>query len=178
MKNRERVVDFVVLHNIIYVVTNNVNIGVLSLKSASIKFIKLKSTPNDVKFSMYLNLVNCDEQLLVVYLPSKEIRNVYKIDFSTMSYVKLKTLGDIALFSIRNGLKINYYALSSADKWGYESNCVYDINIFSTICSVYSRDDEKLQKCITLPAPDETEGTRVDWCFRHLRYEVDYSLVE
>jgi len=39
-------------------------------------------------------------------------------------------------------------------------------------------DDEKLQKCITLPAPDETKGLMVDWCFRNLKYEIDYSLVE
>jgi len=178
MENPEEwVVDFVVLHNIIYVVTNKASIGVLSLNSANIKFLKLKSTPN-VTSSLYLRLVNCDEQLLVVDLVTKEIRNVYKIDFSTMNYVKLETLGDIALFSISNGFKRNCYALSNPNRLGYESNCVYAISLLSTICNVYSWDDKKLQNCITLPAPKETRGLMVDWCFRNLHYEVDYSLVE
>ncbi|KEH33542.1 putative F-box domain-containing protein [Medicago truncatula] len=177
MGNSGRVVDFVVLHNIIYVITNMAYIGVINLNSANVKFLKLKSTPN-VNFSSCLKLVNCNEQLLVVDFMPKEIRNVYKIDFSTMNYVKLETLGDIALFCGSNGLKRNCYALSNPNKWGYESNSVYVISLLSTICSVYSGDDKQLQKCITLPAPDATRCLMVDWCFRHLQYEVDYSLVE
>jgi len=164
-----RVVDFVVLHNIIYVVTTKANIGVLSMTSANIKFLKLKNTPNE-KFSR--RLVNCDEQLLVVDLRFDEVRNVYKIDFSTMNYVKLETLGDIALFYAFNR---NFYALSNPNRWGYESNSVYALR--NPLCSVYSGDDKKLQKLITLP----TQGASsfmLDWCFRHLQYEVDYSLVE
>jgi len=49
----------------------------------------------------------------------------------------------------------------------------------STIgCNVYSGDDKKLQKLITLPAPHGERSHLLDWCFRHLQYEVDYSLVE
>lgn len=40
------VVDFVLLHSIIYVITNKANIGVFSLNSANIRFLKLKSTVN------------------------------------------------------------------------------------------------------------------------------------
>lgn len=64
-EDRERVFDFVVLHNIIFVVTNKANIGVLNLNFENIKFLKLKSTP-DVTFSLPLKLVDCDEQVLVV----------------------------------------------------------------------------------------------------------------
>ncbi|XP_045797760.1 uncharacterized protein LOC123891943 [Trifolium pratense] len=175
--NQEKVVHFVVLHNIIYVVTNKANIGVLSLNSANIKFLKLKSTP-DVT-SRNLKLVNCDEQLLLVDLmEDKMIRNVYKIDFSTMNYVKVETLGNIALLYASNGLKNNCYALSNPNKWGYERNSVYVTLFSSTICRVYSWDDKKLKKCITLPTPDETGAFLFDWCFRHLQYEIDYSLVE
>ncbi|XP_045795688.1 uncharacterized protein LOC123890183 [Trifolium pratense] len=173
----EKIVHFVVLHSIIYLVTNKANIGVLSLNSTNIKFLKLKSTP-DVT-SIHLKLVNCDEQLLLVDLmEDKMIRNVYKIDFSTMNYVKLETLGDIALFYACNGLKKDCYALSNPNKWGYERNSVYVTLFSSTICRVYSWDDKKLQKCIMLPTPDETGVFVFDWCFRHLQYEIDYSLVE
>ena len=163
------VVDFVVLHNMIYVVTDKANIGVLSLNSANIKFLKLKSIPD--KTSLYFRLVNCDEQLLVV----DSMLNVYKIDFSTMNYVKLETLGDIALFNVSD---TNCYALSNPNKWGYESNSVYVIRSSSPLCRVYSGDDKKLQKCITPPAPHGTYSKMLDWCFRHLRHEVDFSLIE
>ncbi|RHN81780.1 hypothetical protein MtrunA17_Chr1g0202841 [Medicago truncatula] len=179
MGNSKMIVDFVVLRNIIYVVTNMANIGVLSLNSANVKFLKLKSTPA-IKFSPYLMLVNCDAQLLVVDFMSNEISNVYKIGFSTMNYVRLKTLGDIALFCGTNWLKRNCYALSNPNRWGYECNSMYDINLLSTICSAYSGNDKKLQKSITLlvPAPDATMCLMFDWCFRHQQYEIDYSLVK
>ena len=174
MENLGRVVDFMVLHNIIYIVIDKANIGVLNLNSADIKFLKLKSIPDIT--SLYLRLVNCDEQLLVVDLSSNKMRNVYKRDFSTMNYVKLETLGNIALFYVG---KRNCYALSNPNRWGYESNSVYVINLSRyTQCSVYSEDGKKLQKCIKLPAPHGTFSTMLDWCFRHLQYEVDYSLVE
>jgi hypothetical protein len=41
-------------------------------------------------------------------------------------------------------------------------------------------DDKELQKYITLPthASPGRYPWMLDWCCRHLRYEVDYSLVE
>jgi len=173
MEDLEGIVDFVVLHNVIYVVTEKANIGVLSLNSASIKFLKLKSTPGS--FCFYTRLVNCDGQLLVVDLTSNKLCNVYKIDFSTMNYVKLETLGDIALFYVSYR---SCYALSNPSKWGYESNSVYIINSLSSSCSVYSVGDKKLQKNITLSTPHGTSSFKSDWCFRHQHFEVDYSLVE
>jgi len=171
-----RVVDFVVLHNRIYVVTHKTNIGILSLNSANIKFLKLKSTPN-VAFS-HFRLVNCDEQLLVIDLMFEEIRNVYKIDFSTMNYVKLNTLGDIALFVGSDSDRSNCYALSNPNRWGYERNSVYVIDHLSAICNVYSGGDKKLQKRITLQASHGTSFLKFEWCFRHLQYDINYSLVE
>ena len=127
-ENAEMVVDFVVF-NIIYVITNKANTGVLSLNSANIKFLKLTITPN-LTISLYLRLVECNEQLLVVDLLMTKIRNVYKVDFSTMSFVKLETLGDTALFYVSKFDRSNCYALSNPVMWGYESNSVYVIDMF------------------------------------------------
>lgn len=176
MENQGRVVDFVIFHNIIYVVTDKANIGVLSLNSANIKFLKLKSI-SDATTSLWLRLVNCDDQLLVVDMKFNFIRNAYKIDFSTMNYVELETLGDIALFCVSNMLEKSCYALRNPNMWGYESNSVYVISVLSTTCIMYSWDDKKSQKYITLPNPHDTGFSMFDWCFRHLRHEVDYSLV-
>ncbi|XP_045796742.1 F-box protein At3g56470-like [Trifolium pratense] len=179
MENVGKVIDFVVLHNIIYVVTDKANIGVLSLNSANIKFLKLKSTPNitpNPGFKPHLALVNCDEQLLLAHFKYFEIKDVYKIDFSTMSYVKLKTLGDNALFYSWDK---SCYSLSNPNKWGYERNYVYVSSLSRVEVSVYSGDDKK---CTPFLTPDEshsyTHSFTLDWCFRHVRYEVDYSLVE
>ncbi|WJX96335.1 hypothetical protein P8452_77554 [Trifolium repens] len=106
------IVDFVVLHNTIYVVTNKGNIGVLNLNSVNIKFLELKSTPS-VTSSSRLRLVSCDGQLFVVHTKPGVVFNVYMIDFSTMNYVKLETLDDIALFYAPGG---NYYALSNPER--------------------------------------------------------------
>jgi len=171
------IVDFVVLHNTIYVVTNNANIGVLNLNSANIKFLELKNTPG-VASSSHLRLVVCDEQLLVVNTMSKVVLTVYKINFSTMNYVKLKTLGDAALFYAPGG---SYHALSNPNMWGYERNSVHVINHSATKCKVFIGDDDKLPKYVednTLRAPFIGRPYLLDWCFRHLHYEVDYSIVE
>jgi len=89
----QKVVDFAVLHNTVYVVTDMAIIGILNLNSAIIHFLELKSTPS-IAYSDYshVRLVSCDEHLLVLNFMSKEIFNAYKIDFSTMDYVKLETL--------------------------------------------------------------------------------------
>ncbi|XP_058741905.1 uncharacterized protein LOC131614321 [Vicia villosa] len=178
-RNPLKVVDFVVLHNIIYVITNKAEIGVLSLNSSSLKFLQLKNTP-DITDS-FLKLLSCDEKLLIVdFTPGRQL-DVYMIDFGLMSYVKLETLGNIALFYSRN----KCYALANPRKWGYESNSVYYINCMSTECEVYSGSSNELIKCI-VPAgrrrpPRRSSRSRtywLDWCFRNLHDEVDYSLVE
>jgi hypothetical protein len=90
----------------------------------------------------------------------------------------VQTLGDIALFYVKSR---NGYALSNPNRWGYERNSMYVMSITSTMeCSVHSWDDKELQKYITLPthASPGRSPRMIDWCFRHLRYEVDYSLVE
>lgn len=125
-------------------------------------------------------MVNCDEQLLVVDLKLSTIWKVYKIDFSTMSYVKLKTLGNIALLYTTNMMPGSCCAMSNPSRWGYESNSMYVMSLFSTKCCVYSWEEkEKLQKCITLPTPPRgTNFVKFNWYFRHLPSQVDYSLVE
>jgi hypothetical protein len=87
-------------------------------------------------------------------------------------------LGDIALFYDSNHVQKNCYALSNPNRWGYESNSVYVTYLSSTICRVYSWDDKKFQKCITLPIRCETDSFMFEWCFRQIQYEIDYSLVE
>ncbi|RHN80405.1 hypothetical protein MtrunA17_Chr1g0187941 [Medicago truncatula] len=137
MKDKGVVVDFVVFQNIIYAVTLKANIGVLSLDSPNIKFLKLNSTPNEIYY-YNLRLVICDEQLLVVNVRHRQIKKVFKIEGSTMNYVKLKILGDIALFYDADNFRANCHVLSNPSLWGYESNSVYIINQFFTRCSVYS----------------------------------------
>jgi hypothetical protein len=175
MENQGRVVDFEVFHNKIYVITNQANIGILNLNSTNIKFLKLKSTPNATISVHSRWLVSCDEQLLMVDFTSNTLPNVYKIDFSTMNYVKLETLGDIALFYV---MRTSCYALCDPNRWGYQSNSVYIVSLTSTPkCTMYSWDDKNLQKDITLPSYRKYPSIH-GWLFRNLRYEVDYSLVE
>jgi hypothetical protein len=94
-----------------------------------------------------------------------------------MNYVKLKTLGNIALFYAPGG---NYYALSNPNIWGYESNSVYVIGHSSKKCRVYLGDDNKLPKYIShdaLPHPPIERPYLLDWCFRHhLHYEVKTTM--
>jgi hypothetical protein len=169
MENQGRFADFAVFHNKIYVITNKGNIGVINLNSANITFLKLKSTPNATIATLYRWLVCCDEQLLVVDIRcGKTLPDVYKIDFSTMNYVKLETLGDIALFYVKSR---NCYALSNPNRWGYERNSMYVMSItFTMECSVHSWDDKELQKYITPPthASPGRSPRMIDWCFRHL----------
>jgi hypothetical protein len=169
MGNLDKVIDFVVFHDIIYVLTDWANIGMLSLNSANIKFLKLNNS-TDVMCPLSLKLVNCDEQLLVVNFSEKMYLDVYKVDFSTMNYVKLETLGDIALFY---ALDRHCYSLSKPNMWGYESNSLYATNTYST---KYSGDDKKLEKHFTLPAHLRTSHVTHDWYFRHIKYEVDSHL--
>ncbi|KAK2435065.1 hypothetical protein QL285_020148 [Trifolium repens] len=89
-----------------------------------------------------------------------------------MSYVKLKTLGDNALFY---SCDKSCYALSNPNKWGYESNSVYVCYPSSVEVGVYSEDNKK---CTTLLTSQERRSYMRDWCFRHVQYEIDYSLVE
>jgi len=138
--NPWKVADFVVLHNTIYVVTNNANIGVLYLNSANINFLELKNTPSVTSYS-HLRLDSCDGKLLVIHITSGEILNVYNIDFSTKNYVQLKTLGDIALFYASGEY---FYALSNPRRWGYESNSLHVINLSSRECIVCFGNDNEL----------------------------------
>ncbi|KAK2358245.1 hypothetical protein QL285_095448 [Trifolium repens] len=171
------IVDFVVLHNTIYVVTDKGNIGVLNLNSTNVEFLEIQSIPS-VTSSSLLRLVSCDGQLFVVHTKPSVAFNVYKIDFSTMNYVKLENLGDIALFYAPGG---KYYALSNPYMWGYESNSVYVINHSTTRCTLYLGDDHKLPEYTNYdrfqaPPPHNERPSLLDWYFRHLHYEVDYDL--
>ncbi|XP_058734421.1 uncharacterized protein LOC131606163 isoform X1 [Vicia villosa] len=173
LKRKEVVVDFVVLNNMIYVVTNKARIGVLNLNSRNIQFLNLKNTPNNDS-STSINLVNCDEQLLVFHsISSNYRREVYKIDLSTMNYVKMKTLGDIALFYVSWG---NCRALSNPNSSGYESNHVYEVSSMSQ-CIKYDWNDGRPSKIYPY-LRSLKDYNLFDWCFRHVKYEVDYSLVE
>ncbi|WJX30404.1 hypothetical protein P8452_18946 [Trifolium repens] len=138
------------------------------------EFAELKSTPAVTSFSQ-LRLVSCDGQLLVIHITLEEILNVYKIDFSTKNYVKLETLGDIALFYASGEY---FYALSNPKMWGYEPNSLHVINLSCTKYIVCVGDDNKLPEYImhdTHRIPPRERGYLLDWCFKHLHYEVDYS---
>ncbi|CAL5201079.1 unnamed protein product [Lathyrus oleraceus] len=170
-----KVVDFVVLHNTIYVVTDKAKIGVLGLNSANIKFLELKSTPK-VTSSSHLRLVSCDVRLLMIHILSRRILNVYEIDLSIKNFVEMKTLGDIALFYASGKY---FYAMSNPGRWGYESNSLHVINLSSTQCIVSIGNDNNLPEYIShdrLSNPPKGRPYLLDWCFKHLHYEVDYSL--
>jgi len=179
----QMVVDFAVLHNTIYVVTVKANIGILNLNSTNIKILDLKSTLGVISGSFsHVRLVSCDEHLLVLNIMSKVTFNVYKIDFSIMDYVKLETLGDIALFYAP---KKKYYALSNPRMWGYENNSLYVIDLARDKYTLFKGDDNKMPEIILpmvhvegVPLRSSSEQPYLDWCFRHIRYEIDYSLVE
>ncbi|KAK2361205.1 hypothetical protein QL285_086384 [Trifolium repens] len=170
-----RVVDFVVLDNIIYVLTDKLEIGMLSLNSTSVKLLELKNTPDVIP---YWRLLQCDGKLLVVRFVPNAVLYVYRIDFATMSYVKLQSLGDLALFFS----PYKCYAMANPGEWGYESNCVYSIKWASAQCEVYSGSNNELTECIELAGSREVHGRSkpywLDWCFQNEHYEVDYSLVE
>ncbi|AES79590.1 putative F-box domain-containing protein [Medicago truncatula] len=174
--NPWNVVDFVVLHNTIHLITDKADIGILNVNSTNIKFLELNNAPS-VTFSR-LRLVSCDEQLLVVHFVPEKVLDVYKIDFSTMNYEKLETLGDVAFFY---SSWTNFRALRNPSRWGYESNSMYCICLFAE-CHVYSVDDNKLRKHIVASGSLQTPGRSnfywLDWCFPHLHDEVDYSLVK
>jgi len=128
----------VVLHNTIHLITDKADIGILNVNSTNIKFLELNNAPS-VTFSG-LRLVSCDEQLLVVHFVPEKVLDVYKIDFSTMNYEKLETLGDVAFFY---SSWTNFCALSNPSRWGYKCNSMYCICLFAE-CHVYSADDNKL----------------------------------
>jgi hypothetical protein len=119
------------LRNTIYVVTDKVEIGVLSLNSTSLKFLELKNSSNGP--SILSMLLSCDVKLLVVFLRQNKLLDVYRIDFSTMSYVKLESLFDLALFFS----KLKCHVLSNQGKWGYERNCVYNINSIHNVNCIH-----------------------------------------
>ncbi|XP_057451862.1 uncharacterized protein LOC130743645 [Lotus japonicus] len=170
-----KIVDTVVFGNVIYALTNEAKIGVLNLNSVGIKMIELRNTP--AKNCDNLRLVSSDEGLLVVDFKPGEILDVYKVDFSNMEYVKLDTLRDGALFC---SSRASCYALSNPTMWGYRSNHVYSICESDPKCAVYSWSNEQ-QLNYAPGGYDPKEKSKlywVDWCFRHLRDEVDYSLVE
>ncbi|XP_027351267.1 uncharacterized protein LOC113862377 [Abrus precatorius] len=167
------VVDFVVFDNTIYAITNKGEIGVLRLNSPTLKFLKLKNIPKII--GLILKLVSCDGQLLVVNFASMERLDVYKIDFSTMGYVKMETMGDIALFFGWT----KCYALSNPSRWGYDSNSLYFVNRSTAGGSVYS-EDMKPKKSIlpSRPPPSDLRSSLhwLDWCFKR-HDQVDYSVV-
>jgi hypothetical protein len=155
------------------------------LKYANIHFLELKSTPGvtSTNSCAHIGLVSCDGYLLVLNIMSKVMFNVYKIDFSTMDYVKLESLGDIAIF---HAPWKKYYALSNPRMWGYENNSIYVIDLPCGKYKVYKGDNNKMPEFIfpginhiELPLPIYclSKQPYIDWCFKHL-HEVDYTLVE
>ncbi|XP_058732637.1 uncharacterized protein LOC131604195 [Vicia villosa] len=173
----DAVVDFAALNNIIYVVTDEPKIGVLRLDSPKIEYFRMNNSPGLDSNLSFFNLVKCDEELLLVRLnpslhplimrgdPPPE-RKAYKIDLSTMTYVELETLGDIALFYVAFR---SCKALINPNKWGYESNSVYkvynSVRIKNPNCTVYDW-DKKSEKCIVPPNPRKV-GSVFGWCFIH-----------
>ncbi|XP_019450362.1 PREDICTED: uncharacterized protein LOC109352664 [Lupinus angustifolius] len=170
-----RVVDFVVFQHIVYVITDDAQIGVVILKSNTFKFLQLNNVPSFT--STDLKLVSSDGNLLVVHFVPRHKFEVYKVDFASMDWIKLETLGDVALFYAKN---TKCYALSNPVSRGYEKNCLYYIDQSTTLCEVYSMNNYNFPLYISgeTVAPSRSRPYWSDWCFRHVRDEVDYSLLE
>ncbi|XP_061353051.1 uncharacterized protein LOC133297848 [Gastrolobium bilobum] len=173
--NPWKVEDFVVLNNTLYAITEDAKIGVLSLNSVSLRFLELKNTPNVT--SSRLKLLSCDGQLLVVHHVNLSKFDVYKIDLCAMEWIRLETLGDLALFY---GDDSNCYAFSNPGRWGYESNYLYYISTVFRGCIVCSLNNELKEGIVPsgLRPPTESRFDWLDWYFPNVRDEVDYALVE
>lgn len=170
-----KIMDVVVFDRTLYAITDQAKIGVVRLNSPSLNFLQLEDIPFFA--SSNLKLVSSNDQLLVVHFKPSQHLEVYRIDFSNMNWVRLETLGDRALFL---GVNTKVSALSNPGIWGLDSNCVYCIDRTSSICRVYSMNNQEI-KGILLPEnrdPFRSRLCNIDWCFRHLREEVDYSLHE
>ncbi|WJX76755.1 hypothetical protein P8452_60136 [Trifolium repens] len=138
---------------------------------------KLKNAP-DLTSNLFYHILSCAGELLVVRFEPNKVLDVYKIDWETMSYVKLENLGDMALFHS----SYRCYALANPGEWGYESNRVYHINWEWGQCEVYSGSNNELMESF-LPAGNnqvtgKSKPSWMDWCFQNQHDEVDYSLVE
>ncbi|KAJ7961168.1 F-box protein [Quillaja saponaria] len=158
-----KVMDIAVFKGRIYAITDKAEIGVLSLTSAKLTLLELKSSPSSDLDSV--KLVGSDDHLLVVsFIPLKNLE-VYKIDFSGMEWVKLDTLGDQALFlgKYRKGS-----ALRNPSRWGYNSNCVYYIGYTPPVCYIYSMEN-RLVSSILVAAGDPAASKLccIDWYHPH-----------
>ena len=185
------IVDVVVLHRALYAIDSHGRIGVLSLNTPRVKFLVFKNVPK-VRFCKLRFVVSEGQLLVVQFRPLQEMEfKVFRIDFTTMEWVEIETLGDRALFLSRD---TRCYALSNPGRWGYDSDCVYYVDGTNGrgTCSVFSMEAELIRSITRAGVVVEANGDDglqhayrargqpwfVDWCFRNLRDEVDYSLDE
>ncbi|KAI9080591.1 hypothetical protein K1719_037452 [Acacia pycnantha] len=176
--NPWRIMDVTVFRKTLYAITDKADIGIVKLNTQTLKLLQMKNKPS---FSVSnLKLVSADDgdDLLVVYVrPNLELQ-VYMVDLLVMAWFRIKSLGDRALFLGGNS---KCYSLRSPSKWGFDSNCVYLIGRTSQVCKVVSMENNEVIKTISLPVDGSRLGGKLynyDWCFRHRRDEVDYSLHE
>ncbi|CAL0304414.1 unnamed protein product [Lupinus luteus] len=174
------IADLVVLNHAMFFITNTAKIGALRLNRNHGKepFLELKNAPNIT--SSTLRLISCDGNLLVVNFRPRIFLEVYKIDMVSMEWVKLETLGDVALFLT---LQRKCYSLSNPQKWGYEKNHVYYINGESAKCFVYSMQNELVKSIMPHSAVPSSSNSKsklywLDWCFPNVCDEIDYSMMQ
>ncbi|XP_028795583.1 uncharacterized protein LOC114751086 [Neltuma alba] len=177
--DRFNVDDVVVFHKTIYAITRDAEIGVVMLEPQGLRFLNLMNNPENYGL---LKLVNSnDDQLLVVnHLPYPRFE-IYMIDFSARTWIKLRTLGDRSLFSVKCNPKC--YALSNPARWGFRSNCFYRLSSCYPKCEVFSMDGQFIETISIPEYPVPTNTTsqllNYDWCFRPRRDVVDYgNLIE
>ncbi|KAI4356059.1 hypothetical protein L6164_000111 [Bauhinia variegata] len=172
-ENQSRITDVVVFHHTIFAINSRGTIGKLRLNSSDFKALELNNVPRYIFCEP--KLVSTNEELLVVLL-SQQLK-IYKIDLSKKEWIRVQNLGDRALFV---GKFMKGYALSNPSRWGYESNCVYDISQMHTVCHLYSMGDGG-GRVRTVQHYGNAATSRLlhypmAWCFPTIRDQIDYSL--
>ncbi|XP_057982723.1 probable F-box protein At4g22060 [Malania oleifera] len=166
------IVDVAVFKGKLYAVTNDARVGVFNLSClVSFTFLEVKSIPT---LSPFLLLATSDEQLLMVDFRGSEQLRVYELDFTRMQWVKIKSLGDNALFVS----DMKFCTINNPARWGGRSNCVYHVGCVLNLCSMYSLEGKLLDRFTIIGK--ELVALFVKpflWYFPHQLYRMD-SLVD
>ncbi|KAJ4729407.1 F-box protein [Melia azedarach] len=162
-----KIMDMVVFNARIFVITSDLQIGVLSLGSPpDVLLLSFKCTP---QVSCCPRFVASNDRLVLVdFIPSVALA-VYTIDFMRREWVKVDNLGDQSLFL---GDLVTP-SLCSTTKWGGRSNCVYYLPFKSTRCFVYSLNGELLSSIIVSEADPIVSPRMNSWYFPHQSYGID-----
>ncbi|GKV07907.1 hypothetical protein SLEP1_g19610 [Rubroshorea leprosula] len=165
-------VDIIAFGSRIYALTNNSQIGVLSLKSPpTVALLELKGRPY---LSPHVKLAASDEHLLVVdFMPTRWL-HVYRIDLVSSQWVKVDDLGDQTLF-LSYMIHLQCCRIRSATSWGGRPNCLYYLGYKTAECNVYSFAGALIESFPVVPANRlHAISALKGWYFPHDSQKMDY----